>query len=68
MMKFDKENVVQTANGDTVVIAPGCENSQCCGGKFFLDIFGNSARTYNKGSFTKEELKKLGAIINRLTQ
>lgn len=68
MMKFDKDNVVQTETGDTLVIAVGCENSKCCGGTFMIDIFGNTPRTYNKGTLTKEELKKLGDIINRLTK
>lgn len=68
MIKFDDENVVQTVNGDNIVIGVGCENSSCCGGKYHLDIFGNSPRTYNKGILTKEELKKLGEIIQRLTQ
>lgn len=67
MMKFNKDNVVQTANGDTLNIAEGCTGSQCCGGKFLISMFGNAPRQYHQGTFTKEELKKLGAIIARLT-
>lgn len=68
MMKFDKDNVVQTATGDTVSIAVGMEGCPCCKDTFKLSVFGNSPRTYWQGTFSKDELMKLGAIINRLTQ
>jgi len=68
MMKFDKNNVVQTESGDTLNIAVGCEGSQCCGGKFLISMFGKNPRTYHQGTFTVEELEKLGAIIDRLTK
>jgi hypothetical protein len=66
MMKFDIENVVQTGDGDTLSIAVGC--GECCHGNFIISMFGNSPRTYNKGTFTRAELKKLGTIIARLTE
>lgn len=68
MIKFDTQNVVQTKTGDTLSIGVGCKDSPCCDGTFVLSVFGNNPRTYHQGKFTKEELKKLGDIINRLTQ
>lgn len=65
MMKFDEKNVVQTETGDTLSIGVGC--GDCCQSRFLISVFGNSPRTYFQGTFTKDELKKLGAIINRLT-
>lgn len=67
MIKFDKENVIQTVTGDVLSIGVGCKNSPCCDGTFILSMFGNNPRTYHQGKFTKEELAKLGALIQRLT-
>jgi hypothetical protein len=64
MVKFETENVLQTADGD-LTIGVGCGKS-CCEGRFFLNVYGDSPRTYNKMSLTREDLKKLKAIIDRL--
>lgn len=64
MMKFSEENVVQTEDGD-LTIGIGC--GECCRGRYKLSVYGNNPRTYNNISFSKEELKKLGDIIARIT-
>lgn len=67
MMKFDEKNVVQSLDGDTLSIGVGSKNCPCCSDTFLISVFGKTPRTYHKGTFNKEELKKLGAIIARLT-
>jgi hypothetical protein len=67
MMKFSEENVVQTEEGDTLSIGVGMKGCECCRDTFLVSMFGNNPRTYHQGRFTKDELKKLGDMIARLT-
>lgn len=67
MIKFDTKNVLQTANGDTLSIGVGCDFGECCKDKFIVTMYGAAPRTYHQGTFTKDELKKLGEMIARLT-
>jgi len=67
MIKFDTKNVLQTENGDTLSIGVGSDFCDCCKDKFVVTMFGAAPRTYHQGTFTKEELKKLGDMIARLT-